>query len=584
MSQTLNRAQAWAQNSFFEQSSRDEIKKLIDNKDLAEIEERFYRELEFGTGGLRGILGAGANRMNKYNVRKASHALATTIKKSLPEPWSVAISYDSRHFSFEFAKEAASVFAANGMKALIYQRMNPVALASFAVRHNNCSAGIMVTASHNPPKYNGYKVFWNDGAQVTPPNDKNIINEYNAITDYSQIPVVDFDLAMKEGKIQWLTEKDEDLYFAAIRKSFVNPEMCLSNGNKLKVVYTALHGTGLIPCTRALKELGLTDIEIVPEQAQPDGSFPTVKSPNPENPDALAMAVELLKKTNADIALGTDPDTDRVGIALMHENKIQYLNGNQIGILMLHYILTEYKKQGKLANNPYFVKTIVTTELQSKIAESFGVKVENTLTGFKWICGRMNEIDHNEPNRQFIFATEESFGYLNHNNVRDKDGVSSIALVAEIALHHKLQGKNLFQALDDIYQEYGFSHESLLSIDYEGKEGAEKINRIMEVFRNRKDSTIEGQEIESIDDIKKGEKRFLDGRPSQKIDLPSSNVLGLHFKNGNKLFLRPSGTEPKIKFYIMISENEGSLSDKKHKAIALTDRILSFIKTQAEKA
>ncbi|GAB4014581.1 MAG: phospho-sugar mutase [Bdellovibrio sp.] len=584
MSSSLSKAEAWAKNPIFDGQSRQEIQKLIDEKNLQEIEERFYRELEFGTGGLRGILGAGSNRMNKYNVRKASQALATTILKTQKAPYSIAISYDSRHFSFEFAKEAASVFAANGIKALIYQRMNPVALCSFAVRHFKCSAGIMVTASHNPPKYNGYKVFWNDGAQVTPPNDKNIINEYNAISDYGVIKVMDFDQAMKDGKIVWLTEKDEDLYFAAIKKSYINHELCQQYGDQLKIVYTALHGTGLLPCTRALNELGLKNIEIVKEQAKPDGNFPTVKSPNPENAEALAMAVELMKKTNGDLAIGTDPDTDRVGIALMHENKVQYLNGNQIGILMLNYILDQYKSQGRMPKNPYFVKTIVTTELQSLIAKSYGVTVENTLTGFKWICGRMNEIDQQEPDRNFVFATEESFGYLNHNNVRDKDGVSSIALVCEMALFYKLKGQNLFQALDQIYEKFGFSHETLLSIDYEGKEGAEKINRIMELFRKRTDPKIEGQEIEFLDDLKVGKRKNLNTGATEKINLPSSNVLGLHFKNGNKLFLRPSGTEPKIKFYIMINESEGSLEDKKNKALRLTDRIVSFIKAQAELA
>ena len=583
-SNSFDKAKTWASNSAIDDESKKEIQTLIDNNDLKEIEERFYRDLEFGTGGMRSILGQGTNRMNKYNIRKATQAVANAVLDGKPSNPKVAISYDSRRFSFEFAKEAATVFAANGIKALIYNRLNPVPLCSFAIRHHECNAGVMVTASHNPPEYNGYKVFWADGAQVTPPNDKNIIDHFNSITDYATVKVTDFDQAMSEGKIEWLDEKTEDAYFDAIKAKAVNPELCKERGSELKIVYTALHGTGLIPCSRALNDLGLSNIHLVDEQAQPDGDFPTVSSPNPENPEALAMAVELMKKVDGDLALGTDPDTDRVGIAFQHEGETKYLNGNQIGILMLHYILSNHKEKGTLPSDPYFVKTIVTTPLQEKIAKSFGVDVENTLTGFKWICGRMNEIQTESPNKNFIFATEESFGYLNHENVRDKDGVSSIALLCELTLYYKTKGMNLIEALDKIYEEYGFSHETLLSLNYYGKEGAEKIGRIMETFRTTEMKELCGLVLEKKEDYQAQTSTIVATGDVTKIELPKSNVLGYYFENNNRLFLRPSGTEPKIKFYIMIQESEGSLTEKKSKAQAKTEEILSYIKEIADKA
>tara|TARA_R110002072_G_scaffold64203_2_gene159254 strand:- start:99602 stop:101359 length:1758 start_codon:yes stop_codon:yes gene_type:complete len=581
---SLQKAQQWASSISIDQDSKAEIQKLIDENNLKEIEERFYRDLEFGTGGMRSILGQGTNRMNKYNIRKATQAVSSAILDTKPSSPKVAISYDSRRFSFEFAKEAATVFAANGIKALIYNRLNPVPLCSFAIRHHGCSAGVMVTASHNPPEYNGFKVFWSDGAQVTPPHDRNIINHFNSISDYGSIKFMDFEEGLSNGSIEWLDEKTENAYYEAIKVKAVNYDLCQERGSELKIIYTALHGTGLVPCTRALNDLGLTNIHLVDEQAQPDGDFPTVSSPNPENAEALELAVKLMDKVDGDIALGTDPDTDRVGIAFRHNGEIIYLNGNQIGVLMLHYILSNHKEKGTLPTNPYFVKTIVTTPLQEKIAKAFNVEVENTLTGFKWICGRMNEIEKESPERNFLFATEESFGYLNHENVRDKDGVSSITLISEIALYYKTKGMNLYQALDKIYEEYGFSHESLLSLNFLGKEGAEKIARIMEQFRNSDMKELCGLKLEKKEDYQEQVSTHCATGDSSKIELPKSNVLGYYFENNNRLFLRPSGTEPKIKFYVMIQESEGSLKEKKEKAEKKTKEILKFIEEQAQKA
>ena len=584
----LERAKAWAENSYFDEQSRKEIQSLIDKNDEKELIERFYKDLEFGTGGMRSIIGAGTNRINTYTIRKATQALANEIIRSGKEEslteLKIAISYDNRRFSFEFAKEVASVMAANNIHAYIYKRLNPVPLLSFSVRHHKAQAGVMVTASHNPPEYNGYKVFWNDGAQVTPPNDSNIIKNYNSITDFSSVKTMNFEEGLKSNLIHWVGEDVENLYFEAINSKAVNAKMCKEDGGKLNIVYTPIHGTGFIPCSIALKNLGFTNVQIVEEQKLPDEDFPTVSSPNPENPEALALAVKLMEDTNADVAFGTDPDTDRVGIAFKKNGETVYLNGNQIGILMVHYMMNGLTKSGSMPSNPYFVKTIVTTPLQDQIAESFGVETFNTLTGFKWICGKMNQLEKTNPEKNFVFATEESFGYLNHEFVRDKDGVSSITLLSEICLHHKLNGMDLVDALDKIYEEYGFSSETLLNLNYFGKEGSEKISRIMENFRSYADKTFCGEEISYLEDYSTGESKSFTESKVSKLDLPTSNVLGFNFTNGTKVYMRPSGTEPKIKFYIMIQEREGSLDEKKSKALAKTDEFLNYIKEQAEQA
>ena len=569
----MDRARAWALNPVFDAESRKEIQTLIDKEDIKEIEERFYKDLEFGTGGIRSILGQGLNRINTYTIRKATQALCLEVlAQKMPNP-AICISYDSRRMSFEFAKTAAEVMAANGIKAYIYERLNPVAMLSYAVRLKKAQAGAMITASHNPPEYNGYKVFWSDGAQVTPPNDQNIINHYYAIADFSTIKHMPFEEGVKMGLIEWMGQDVEDSYHRAILQTAPNQKLCLENGERLKIVYTPIHGAGLIPCTRALQDLGFTNLHVVAEQAKPDGNFPTVKSPNPENPSALKLAVDLMEKINADIVMGSDPDTDRLGVAIRHKGQVIYLTGNQIGILKLHYILSTLKEEGRLSTNAYVVKSIVTTSLLDVICEKFGVTIYNTLTGFKWICGKMNEIEKSDPTKQFVFATEESFGYLSHNFARDKDGVSSVSVMAEVALYYKLKGLDLMEALDKIYEEFGFTNETLLSLDYFGKVGQEKISRIMTNFRNMSDKDMAGNSISKVKDYSEG----IEG-------LPQSNVLGFFFENGDQFYLRPSGTEPKIKFYFMIQEKSGTLAEKKKNAQAKTDRLLNFIKGEAERA
>lgn len=568
---SLDLAKQWANNSYFSTESRAEIQELIDSNNLKEIEERFYKDLEFGTGGMRSIRGQGINRINIYTIRKATQALCMEVLAQNVANPSICISYDSRIWSFELAQVAAEVMAGNGVKAFIYKRLNPVALLSFAIRHHNSQAGVMVTASHNPPEYNGFKVFWSDGAQVTPPNDKHIIDNYYSIKDFSTIRMIPFKEAEEKGLIEWIKEDCEETYYKNILSKAINPKMCKENGSKLNIVYTPIHGAGLIPCSRALKDLGFTNVNIVKEQAEPNGNFPTVKSPNPENPSALKMAVDLMEELNADIVMGSDPDTDRLGVALKDKGQIHYLTGNQIGILKLHYILSQMKANNTLTGNDYAVKSIVTTPLLDTIAKSYGVEIYNTLTGFKWICGKMNEIEKTEPNKNFIFATEESFGYLCHNFARDKDGVSSVSLMAEVALFYKLQNLSLLDALDKIYSEFGFSREDLLSLDYFGIEGAEKISRIMAFWRNFKDNNILGNKIAHVKDYSLG----IEG-------LPKSNVLGFFFEDGNQVYLRPSGTEPKIKFYIMIQEKNGDLDTKKKNAQIKAEQFLTFYKETSD--
>ena len=366
-----------------------------------------------------------------------------------------------------------------------------------------------------------------------------------------------------------------------IHEKVVNPELCKKSGSELKIVYTPIHGTGLVPCSRILSEMGFSEVFVPTEQAQPDHRFPTVTSPNPENPSALKLATDLMIQEDADIVFGTDPDTDRLGVAIRNGDEIFYPNGNQIGSLMLYYILHHLKEHNKLPEHSYFVKTIVTTDLQRKIAESFGIEVENTLTGFKWICGKMKEIEESEPHRNFLFATEESFGYMNHDNVRDKDGICSVALMAELTLWYKKRGMNLIDALDELYERYDFHQEGLLCLDYEGKEGADKISRIMTYFReNVKDEFIQ-QKINEVEDYQIGERRLRDGSV-QKINLPKSNVLGYSFSNGDKLYLRPSGTEPKIKFYLMINEQSGSLEQRKASTNEKIDNLQHLIKETSQ--
>lgn len=604
----LIKAKKWAENNYFDAESRKEIQELIDkegndSKVRAELFDRFYKDVEFGTGGLRCIMGMGPNRMSKYIVRKATHALAQVVKRHFAssagggsvgsgQELRMAISYDSRRFSDLFAKETASVIAGNGIVAYIFDRLNPTPFLSFSVRNLQAQAGVMITASHNPPAYNGYKVYWNDGAQVIPPFDNEIIEVYNSISDFKEIAYYPFEEGIESGKIRWMGREVEDAYHQSLRKRYLHFDLCQKRGGELKIVYTPIHGSGYIPCMRALGELGMKSVRLVQEQINPDPNFSTVPSPNPEDPRALKLAVDLLNRERADIVFGTDPDSDRIGVVIRHQDKPQFLNGNQVGILFLNYLLTNLKEKGELkGKNSLVIKSIVTSEMQTAIAERFGVDLRNTLTGFKWMCGLWRELEKSNPNLHFLMASEESYGYLLLKDVRDKDAVSAVAIMAEMALWYKIKGMTLIDALDQLYGEVGFFDESLLSLDYHGREGEDKIKRIMEVFRgdsngsNGKDQDLCGEKITKIEDYWLREERDLVARKNSKLDIPQSNVLGFTLESGSKVYLRPSGTEPKIKFYFLIREQSGgSLSELKNRAHQKSTKLIAFFREKSERA
>lgn len=575
----LERARQWAQDPSIELPLRQEIQAYLDQNNTKELTERFHTDLEFGTGGMRSFYQAGTNRINAVTIRRAAHAVALAVKEAYPqENLRIAVSFDSRHGSVELAEQASLIFAAHGITALMYSRLNPVPLLSWSLRYHQAHAGVMVTASHNPKEYNGFKVYWSDGAQVTPPHDRVIINYYNKVQSLNEIPRVTLEEAIASGKLQSVGLDVEEAYQKMLFEAAINPRLCQQKGKDLKIVFTPIHGTALHPAKAALKNLGFTQVLIPEQQSMPNGDFPTVKSPNPENPEAMSMAVELMKHTKSDIVFGSDPDGDRLGIALWHKDQVVYPNGNQIGTLMLYYILEHKRIQGS-----FIVKSIVTTPLLEKIAKAYGVECFSTLTGFKWICAKMNQMEKSEPEKTFLFATEESFGYLHHNNVRDKDGIGSIALAAEMTLWYREQDMDLIEALDHIYEKFGFSHETLLSLDYLGLEGAAKINRIMDYFRTLKGQEFAGQKIVESQDYQSSIQMDLIKNEQTPLLHPKSNVLGFRFENGDILFLRPSGTEPKIKFYIMIHENQGTLSQKKLASQKRTSLFLETIQNLADR-
>jgi phosphoglucomutase len=572
---SLAKAKAWSAHPAIDQQDREEIQKLIDQLpgSETEINERFYRGLEFGTGGLRGILGMGENRINKYTIRRAAQALAMTILKHFPKDASIVASYDCRHGSREFAEETLAVMAAHGIKGFIFPELTPTPMLSYAIRYLGAQAGVMVTASHNPPKYNGYKVFWNDGAQVVSPVDQEIIQTYNSLGDWSELKTIPFNDAIEKKFVQDTPEKlNADFFEMIMNKVIVDKELCLNYGKELKIVFTPLHGTSLRPCEAIAKKLGFNDFKVIKEQAVFDGNFPTVDFPNPEDPTAMKMVVDEMINSKADIAFGSDPDGDRLGVVVNHDNHPHFINGNQIGALCLHYVFSQRKANKTLPQNPVIFKSIVTSSIQDKIASHYGAQTIATLTGFKWMAHAVAELERTNSPLNFVFASEESFGYMPHKEARDKDGVASMALMCEIALFYKKKSMTLIDALDEIAEIYGYFAEELVSLNYEGIEGTQKIERIMEFFRKYPKDAILDEYITKFTD-------YL----SPDSGLPKSNVLSFSFKSNNTLFLRPSGTEPKIKFYIMVSETEGSLGEKKKKAQKKLNMFSEFIKASCER-
>ncbi len=525
-------AQSWLDGNY-DHATKCQILELRNN-DPAGFEDAFYRNLEFGTGGLRGIMGVGTNRMNKYTVGMATQGLANYIKKHCTgDDIKVCISFDSRNHSKEFAKITADVLSANGIHVFIFDNLRPTPELSYAIRKKGAQAGVMVTASHNPKEYNGYKVFWSDGAQITSPVDKDIVAEVNAITDPS---MVKFEATDECGEIETMGAQMDEDYLNDILSLMLSPE-ARAKHTDLKFVYTPLHGTGVRLVPEALKRLGFKNVYHVPDQDVSDGNFPTVMSPNPEEPSALKMAIEVADRENADIVLATDPDADRMGIAVRdNDGKIVLFNGNQTGSMLTYYILTRWKELGKLDSTKYVVKTIVTTELIRAIAEKFGVKVYNVLTGFKYIA---EIVKQNEGKGEFICGGEESYGFNVGEFVRDKDAVIACSMVAECACWAAEQGKTLYQLLQDIYKEFGYYRESLTSLVRKGKSGVEEIAKIMSDLRTTPPTELAGSPVTKIIDYNKPE----------ETGLPKSNVLQFFNEAGDVVSVRPSGTEPKIKFY-----------------------------------
>ncbi|MBP5549273.1 MAG: phospho-sugar mutase [Bacteroidales bacterium] len=527
----LEVAQSWLDGDF-DPATKSQII-LLRNEDPAGFEDAFYKNLEFGTGGLRGIMGVGTNRMNKYTVGMATQGLANYIKARVPGPWSICISYDSRNNSKEFARITADVLSANGINVFLWDNIRPIPLLSYSVRSKKANAGVMITASHNPKEYNGYKVFWNDGAQVTAPVDKEIVAEVNKITEPSQVKFVRGEDA---APIELMGKEMDDKYFNDVLSMTLSPESRERHAD-MKIVYTPIHGSGVRIVPEALARMGFKNVIHVPEQDISDGNFPTVMSPNPEEASALKMAIEKADKVGADLVMATDPDADRIGIAVRdNEGKMVLLNGNQTGSILTWYILTRMKEKGMLKDNQYVVKTIVTTPLIAEIAASFGVKCYDVLTGFKYIAAVVKQ---NEGKAQFICGGEESYGFNVGEYVRDKDAPISCCFVAECAAWAADQGLTLYQLLQNIYKQYGYRKEGLVSLVRKGISGAAEIQQIMKDMRQTPPTTLDGSKVTKV----------VDYLETEKTGLPSSNVLQFFDADGDVVTVRPSGTEPKIKFY-----------------------------------
>ncbi|MDX1828415.1 MAG: phospho-sugar mutase [Lutibacter sp.] len=569
MSTILEKAKLWLSDTF-DATTQQEIQTLINN-DPEQLTERFYKNLEFGTGGMRGVMGAGTNRINKYTLGKATQGLANYLKQSFPnKQLKVAIAYDCRHNSNTFAKIVANVLSANNIKVFLFEDMRPTPELSFAVRHLNCDAGIVLTASHNPPEYNGYKVYWNDGSQIVPPNDINIINEVNSL-DFSEI-----NFNTNENLIEYIGKPIDNAF---IKASVANGTFDTKEREKLKIVYTSLHGTSIKLIPDALAAAGYTDVNIVKEQEVPDGDFPTVASPNPEEPAALKMATELAKKLDADIVIGTDPDSDRIGIAVKNlKGDMQLLNGNQTMSVMTDFLIKNWKKQGKLNRKQFVGSTIVSTNLVNKIADSYGVETHIGLTGFKWIAKMIRD---EEGKLDFIGGGEESFGYMVGDFVRDKDAVTATLLACEIAANAKANGSSFYKELIQLYVNHNFYKEHLIAVVKKGMDGAEIISKMMVDLRENPISEIDGSKVEYLHDYQASTKTNLLTGKVESIAIAKSNVLIYETADGTKVAARPSGTEPKIKFYFSVNtplDNLENATSTESKLDAKIQRIIKEMK------
>jgi len=567
--QIKKKAQSWL-GSEFNDETRKEVKEMLAN-DEKKLIDAFYQDLEFGTGGLRGIMGAGTNRMNIYTLGMATQGLSNyIIKQCGSKGIRVAIAYDCRNNSRYFAETTANIFSANGFEVFLFESLRPTPELSFAIRHYKCQSGVVITASHNPPEYNGYKAYWNDGGQVVAPHDEAIINEVRKITSISNIK---FDGRKESIKI--LGKETDDLFLKEVLKMSLNPEI-IKKFSDIGIVYTPIHGTGIKMVPPALKMFGFNNIISVPEQDIIDGNFPTVKSPNPEEPDALKMAISKAVETGAELVMATDPDADRLGISVKdHTGKFILLNGNQTGVLLIWYILSQFKERNRYKGNEYIIKTIVTTNLIEKIAEAYKVECFDVLTGFKFFAELIRK---NEGTRKYIGGGEESYGFLPGDYVRDKDAVASCALVAEAAAWAKSNGKTLFDLLLDIYVEYGFYMEKLINIVRKGKEGAGEIKAMMTEYRNNPPEKINNSRVIKINDFELQISHDLQSGSKTPLDLIKSDVLQFFLEDGSKISVRPSGTEPKIKFYFSVNTKLVSADKFEENEKILDKRIRDIIK------
>lgn len=566
--QIMEKANVWLEGNYDEDSKQAIRKMMHDNHQ--ELVESFYKDLEFGTGGLRGIMGVGSNRMNKYTVGSATQGFSNYLKANFPEKSqiSVAVAHDSRNNSRYFAEITADVFSANGIKVFLFENLRPTPELSFAIRHLGCQGGIVITASHNPKEYNGYKAYWEDGGQLISPHDKNVIEEVNKIKSIDEVK-----FQGNKNLIQIIGEEVDTVYLQKVKELSLSPDV-ISRQKNLKIVYTPLHGTGITLVPKSLKNFGFEQVHIVQEQAISDGNFPTVKSPNPEEPAAMEMAIRQAKEINADLVMATDPDADRVGIAIRNGDDFILLNGNQTATLLIYYLLTKWKENGKLTGNEFIVKTIVTTELLADMATKGGVEYFDVLTGFKYIA---DIIKYYEGKKTFIGGGEESYGYLVGDFVRDKDAVIACSMIAEAFAWVNDNGMGLLELLKNIYQEFGYYKEKLVSVVRKGKSGAEEIQQMMTDFRANPPKSLAGSEVIIIKDYQSSVTKNIETGETTPIELPKSNVLQFFTKDGSKVSVRPSGTEPKIKFYFGVKAGLKNKADFERVGKELEEKIDKII-------
>ena len=566
--------ESWLSNPYFDEDTKEELRSIAN--DEKEIEDRFYMDLEFGTAGLRGVIGAGTNRMNVYTVRKATQGLANYIIKVGAQAKGVAIAYDSRRMSPEFANEAALCLAANGIKAYIFESLRPTPELSYAVRYLGCTAGINVTASHNPPEYNGYKVYWEDGAQITPPHDSGIMGEVKAISDWNTVKTMDKAEAEKAGLFEVIGKEVDDAYMAELKKQVIHMDAIQAEGKNLKIVYTPLHGTGNIPARRILKELGFENVYVVKEQELPDGDFPTVSYPNPEAAEAFELGLKLAKEVDADLVLATDPDADRLGVRVKDKNgEYHDLTGNMSGCLLANYEISQRKAvNGSLPEDGALIKTIVTTNLADAIAKGYGVKLIEVLTGFKFIGQQILGFEKSGKG-SYLFGFEESYGCLIGTYARDKDAIVATMALCEAAAYYKTQGKTLWDAMIEMYEQFGYYKDDIKAVTMKGIEGLQKIQDIMNSLRQNPPAEFAGHKVVAVRDYKADTIKNLETGEVTPTGLPNSNVLYYELTNDAWVCVRPSGTEPKVKFYYGVKGT--SLADADEKSAVMGKAVLDMV-------